>query len=127
VDEPLDAWTWTRPNQFVRAAILTELRREVADGHSLGAELGCGRGPGVLARCEECDLVCVALVGGAFAHVRLTWSGRAEPLPSPATVFTGTAAANERAMARHAEAHAATARRGTNTRVALKKVGRLGG
>jgi hypothetical protein len=59
-----------------RVALEAELGRELAPAHSLFGKVGS-----VIGRDESSDDVVTELVGGGFAIVHLTWSGRIDPDP----------------------------------------------
>ena len=70
-----------------------ELRAEVPRGHALFRV-----STDVLARCNGCDDIVVALPGGRFAIVHLTFARRPERLPYPSTIITESWAAAEQAI-----------------------------
>jgi hypothetical protein len=67
-------WDLRAPDEttaHVCEVITGELQREIARGHPLaGIDLR------VMARCEACDDIVVALADGRLAVVHLTWSGK---------------------------------------------------
>jgi hypothetical protein len=101
-DEPAapqlpEQWKSVAAGSSSATALLAELRREVGPGHVLG-----GRNAKPVARCTGCDDVVFRLLDDdTFAIVHLTWSGRPEAPPWPATQVLPTFMALELVVESH--------------------------
>lgn len=90
----LAGMAWPRPWRAVPAGeadgLARQLRHEVAASHRLH-----GRGARVIGRSEASDDIALALDGGGYAIVHLTWASQPMPMPEvfPATSFYADAAA----------------------------------